>query len=258
MDYDTLLNLSAEMGYGLLESGAEIYRVEESVQRILKAYGLATGEVFAIPNCIIVSLVTPDGRALTRVRRMSTHGTDIDQLERYNSLCRRLCAETPDARAALEQLEHTRAGRRAFPLPVRLLAYFTGAAAFTFFFGGTPADALCAGACGLAIALCLTFLTRLRTNLFFKTVAGGAVSALLALALVLAGVGKSVDLVTIGALMLLVPGLIFTNAMRDIMAGDMVAGITKTAEALLTGVGIALGTGTALWLARLLWGGGWG
>lgn len=256
MDYDTLLTLSTEMGYALLESGAEIYRVEESVQRILKAYGLSTGEVFAIPNCIIVSLTTPEGRALTRVRRMSTHGTDIDLLERCNALCRRLCADRPDPADALSQLAELRAGRRVFSLPAQLAAYFTGAAAFTLFFGGTPADALCGGACGLAIALCLIFLTRLRTNLFFKTVAGGAASALLALALVLAGAGESVDLITIGALMLLVPGIIFTNAMRDIMAGDMVAGITKTAEALLIGVAIALGTGTALWLARLLWGGG--
>ena len=256
MDYDTLINLSAEMGYGLLESGAEIYRVEESIQRILKAYGLSTGEVFAIPNCIIVSLTTPEGRAVTRVRRMATHGTDIDQLERYNALCRALCAETPDPAEGLARLEALQSGRRSFSLPVQLLAYFAGAAAFTLFFGGTALDAFCGGACGLAIALCLTFLNRLGTNLFFKTVAGGTVSALAALGLVLAGVGKSVDLITIGALMLLVPGLIFTNAMRDIMAGDMVAGITKTAEALLIGVAIALGTGTALWLARLLWEGG--
>ena len=45
------------------------------------------------------------------------------------------------------------------------------------------------------------------------------------------------------------------TAMRDIMAGDMVAGISKTAEALLIGMAIALGTGVSLWLARLMWGG---
>ena len=85
--------------------------------------------------------------------------------------------------------------------------------------------------------------------------AGGTVSGLLALALRLVGFGQNVDFITIGALMILVPGVLFTNAMRDIMAGDMVAGISKTAEALLIGMAIALGTGVSLWLARLMWGG---
>lgn len=147
------------------------------------------------------------------------------------------------------------ASRQYYSFPVQLVAYFVGAAAFVPFFGGTWRDALCGGLCGVAIGLCLTFLSRLGTNLFFKTVAGGTVSGLLALGLRVVGLGQNVDFITIGALMILVPGVLFTNAMRDIMAGDMMAGISKAAEALLIGMAIALGTGVSLWLARLLWGG---
>lgn len=258
MDYDKLINLATDMGYRLLETGAEIYRAEESVQRILRAYGLTEGEVWAIPNCIMVSLVTPEGRALSRLRRMPTHGTDIDQLERYNDLCRRLCTEIPEVDRAREQLRALSATHRGYSLPVQFAAYFMGAAIFCVFYGGTWVDSLCAGLCGLLIGLCLTALTKLGASLFFKTVAGGAVSALLALGLTAVGLGRNVDLITIGALMLLVPGLIFTNAMRDLMAGDLVAGITKTAEALLIGAAIALGTGAALWLARIIGWGGFG
>lgn len=255
MDYEKLINLATDMGFRLLETGAEIYRVEESVQRILRAYGLGTGEVFAIPSCVIVSMVTPQGRTLTRVRRMGGSDTNIDQLERYNGLCRRLCAEVPPLEEAEALMEALAANKREYAPPLRALAYFAGAAFFCLFFGGSFADAAASGLCGLAIWVCLTFFVRLGSNRFFKTVAGGAVSALMALGLTLAGIGHSVDLVTIGALMLLVPGLIFTNAMRDIMAGDMMTGIAKSAEALLIGSAIALGTGTALWLAQLLWGG---
>ncbi len=258
MDYDKLINLATDMGYRLLECGGEIYRVEESVQRILRAYGLNTGEVFAIPNCIIVSMVTPTGRTFTRVRRMVNSSTNIDQLERYNDLCRRLCRDIPSLEEARAQMEALDAAKRSYPLPVLLAAYFFGAALFCLFFGGTARDALAAGLCGSSIGVCVTSLSRVGTNRFFKTMAGGVVSSLMALGLVLAGIGQNVDLVTIGALMLLVPGLIFTHAMRDIMAGDMVTGITKTAEALLIGAAIALGTGVALWLAQLLWGGGVG
>ena len=85
--------------------------------------------------------------------------------------------------------------------------------------------------------------------------AGAAVSAFAALALTAAGIGQNPDSIIIGALMALVPGIAFTNAMRDIMAGDMVAGISKAAEALLIGAAIALGTALALGLIRLLIGG---
>ena len=125
---------------------------------------------------------------------------------------------------------------------------------FGMLFGGTLRDGICSGICGVALGGCLTFMTRLGANLFFKTIAGGAVSALLALLLTWAGLGQNSDFVIIGALMALVPGLIFTNAIRDIMAGDMVSGITRAAEALLIGVAIALGTGFVLTAARMLGG----
>ena len=98
-------------------------------------------------------------------------------------------------------------------------------------------------------------MTRLGANLFFRTIAGGAASALAAVALTRLGVGQNQDLIIIGALMALVPGIAMTNAMRDIMAGDMVAGISKAAEALLIGAAIALGTALALGLTRMVTGG---
>ena len=89
MDYEKLLNMAAELGYQLMYSGAEIYRVEESARRLLRAYGLESPEVFAIPNCLIVSVATPEGQPVTRMRRVPLHGTDIELLERCNGLCRR-------------------------------------------------------------------------------------------------------------------------------------------------------------------------
>lgn len=254
MDYNRLLAAASQLGYGLLESGAEIYRVEESIQRLLHAYGVTQADPFVIPNCIIVSFVTPEGQAMTQVRRMPSHGTDVDLLERYNDLCRRLCREAPPLKEALAALEDIRRTRRVYPLPILILAYFAGAAAFTLFFGGTLRDALCGGLCGGAVGLALTAMTSLHANLFFKSMLGSALSAFLALGLTSLGLGQHSQTIIIGALMALVPGIIFTNAIRDVMAGDMMAGISKVADALLTGVALALGTGFALSLGRLFWG----
>lgn len=254
MDYDALLDLASDLGYGLLKSGAEIYRVEESIQRLLTAYGVPQADPFVIPNCIIVSFLTPQGKTLTQVRRMPSHGTDVDLIERYNDLCRRLCRETPPLEEARRQLAHIWETRRSYSFPVLLLAYVAVTSFFCLFFGGSVRDALCAGVCGLAIGLALEAMTRLRANLFFKSMLGAALSAFFAIFFTRLGIAQHTELVIIGALMALVPGIIFTNAIRDVMAGDMVAGITKIADALLTGVSVALGTGFALSLARLLWG----
>ncbi len=254
MDYDLLLSAAAELGYGLLESGAEIYRVEESIQRFLQAYGVLQADPFVIPNCIIVSFMTPEGKTMTQVRRMPSHGTDVDLLERYNDLCRRLCREKPPLPQVRSSLSELRRTRRSYSPPALLGAYFIGIAAFTLFFGGSLRDALCGGLCGFSVGLALHGMTLLHANLFFKSMLGSALAAFLAQALTALGLGEHPQIITIAAFMALVPGIIFTNAIRDVMAGDMVAGLSKIADALLTGVAVALGAGFALTLARLFWG----
>jgi len=255
LDYDKLLCLTAEIGYQLMESGAEIYRVEESMNRLLEAYGVTTGEVFAIPNCIIASLTTATGHALTQIRRMKAHGTDVDQLERYNDLCRRLCREAPPIEQALALVAETARQRRQWSLPTQLAGYFLGCGAFALFFGGNGRDMLCGGLCGVVIGLCMYFTAHWGANPFFRTIAASAVSALCAEILTAVGLGAHLDQIIIGALMALVPGIALTNAMRDVMAGDMVSGISKVAEALLIGGAIALGTALSLGMFHMLAGG---
>lgn len=254
MDYERLLMLSVELGYRLLLSGAEIYRVEESVRFLLDAYGVDSGEVFAIPNCIIVSIASPGSKPLTRITRVPGHGTNIRRIEALNDLCRRLCAQRPPLDEAWARLEAVLQDDVQFSPPWRLLAYSLGPLAFCLFFGGTARDALCSGVCGLAAGAALTFMDRLGTNNFFRTIVGGFLSALLAVTLTYIGLGEHSNLIITGAIMNLVPGIVITNFMRDIMAGDMLSGLTKLADSLLTATGIALGTGLAITMTRLFWG----
>lgn len=254
MDYEKLLSLCSELGYRLLESGGEIYRVEESVRYLLDAYGVGPCDVFAIPSCLIVGVSAPGQKPITRVRRMPPHDIDIRRLESLNDLCRHLCAETPPLDEAWDRLNAVLDDRVRFPFWGQLVAYFLIGLAFCPFFGGGPRDALCSGGCTLAMGLCLHFMDRLGTNLFFKTIAGGFLAALLAVGLTVCGLGLHSDLIITGAIMTLVPGIMITNVMRDIMAGDILSGVIKLTESLMTGGGIALGTGLALSMTRVLWG----
>ena len=253
MDADKLLNLVVSLGCRLAESGAEIYRVEESVYRLLRAYGGADAQVFAIPSCLIVSLMAEDGRPLTRMRRIGAHGTDIELLEACNALCRRLCRTVPPLDEARELVKRLPAACRRHRPATVLLGYAAAPAFFCPLFGGGFWDALSACFCGLVVGACLLFGGKwLGSNGFLRTLVCSGIASLLSLLLVRAGLGSNVDLVTIGVLMLLVPGVALTNAMRELVAGDTYSGLSRTAEAILIAMGIALGSAVGLGIGQIL------
>ena len=95
MNYNTLLDAVVDLGYELSMCGAETFRVEESITRILQTYGISS-EVFAIPNCLTVSIETPEGKPMTRMRRIGYHGNDLDAVERFRS---EPCYLQPQARS---------------------------------------------------------------------------------------------------------------------------------------------------------------
>ena len=244
MDYNTLLDLVTDLGYELAMSGAETFRVEESINRMLSSYGVRS-EVFAIPNCLTVSIVTEEGQLFTRMRRIGSHGNDLDSVERLNGLCRAICNRVPAPAEGKKWLDMVLQSRKKYRTPIFLLGNFLGGAGFSLFFGGNWLDFLCGGICGLLVGILGGFFDRLKANAFFRTIATAFVMAMAAYLMGIAGICHNADSVIIGALMILVPGLLFTNAMRDIIYGDITSGVNRIVQVFLIAVALALGTGSA-------------
>ena len=253
MDYYLLTDLAAQVGHGLAISGAETFRVEDTIRRILRAYGIEC-EVFAIPNCLTISFEAANGKPLTIMKRIGFHGNDLDAVEQFNALSRRICRETPEVEVAVQWLEETQAACRRYSLPVYYLGHYLGAFGFCFVFGGTLRDSLWAGLLGLIIGLVNGFLNRLEVNPFFRTIAASFFMAAPAYLVASLGWMDSVDSSIIGALMILVPGLLITNSMRDIIYGDTNSGIFRIVQVVLSALAIALGTAAAWHLTAGLYG----
>lgn len=253
MDYSKLLDFATDLGYELSMCGAETYRVEESVNRILTAYGVES-EVFAIPNYLNVSITPPDGKPLTYMRRLGFHGNDLDGVERFSALSRRICVEKPDPETAMELLEDTRRSRKRYHWSLELLGYCLGAAGFGIFFGGNFIDSLVAGLAGLGTGACMTFMDRFKANNFFKTMLASFPLAFIPYIFGALGISQNPDAATIGTVMVLIPGLLFTYAMRDIIFGDTNSGINRIVQVLLIALAIACGTSFAWNAATALWG----
>ena len=96
---EQVLNFCCEMGRQLIQNGAEIYRVEDSINRLLTAYGYRDTEVFAIPSCVILNILD-GGHNYTKSIRIRSSFINLDKLERLNSLCRRVCRDRPEPEAA--------------------------------------------------------------------------------------------------------------------------------------------------------------
>ena len=253
MDYYLLTDLAAQVGHGLAISGAETFRVEDTIRRILRAYGIEC-EVFAIPNCLTISFEAANGKPLTIMKRIGFHGNDLDAVEQFNALSRRICRETPEVEVAMQWLEETQAACRRYSLPVYYLGHYLGAFGYCFVFGGTLRDSLWAGLLGLIIGLVNGFLNRLEVNPFFRTIAASFFMAAPAYLVASLGWMDSVDSSIIGALMILVPGLLITNSMRDIIYGDTNSGIFRIVQVVLSALAIALGTAAAWHLTAGLYG----
>ena len=252
MDYNNLLDLATDLGYELAMCGAETFRVEDSISRILKTYGL-DAEVFAIPNCLIVSIETPEGELMTRMRRIGYHGNDLDGVECFNAISRAICNRKPPIEEARQWFEQIGTIRRSYNLPAYLLGNALGAFGFAYFFGGNHVDAILAAICGLVVGLIGRFMGDMKTNQFFKTIASSFIMALLAYSMAGLGMTNNVDAVIIGTLMILVPGLLFTNAMRDIIYGDTNSGVNRIVQVLLIAMAIALGTAAAWGITDSIW-----
>lgn len=244
MDYQSLLDLVVELGYRLSMCGAETFRVEESISRILTAYGIQA-ESYAIPNCLIVSIETPEGKPMTRMRRIGHHGNDLDGVEKYNSLSRMICQTTPSPATAIQWMQQTDKSLSAYRFRTILVGNFCGAFGFAFLFGGTVLDVFVAGFCGLIIGFVNRFLNHFETNPFFRTILASFLMAVPAYVMMALGFTDNADVIVISAIMLLVPGLLFVNGLRDIIYGDTNSGINRIMQVLLIAAALCLGTGSA-------------
>ena len=253
MDYSRLMELVCQVGTKLASSGAETYRVEETITRILSAYG-QEGRVYCVPNSLFITILIPDGPSITQLCRMTDRGNDIDTVERYNSLSRRICAEIPPPDVAFQWIQETELSRKRYSFPMGLLGHMLVAAGFCYFFGGGLSDCVCAALSGLFLGIANHLLSKLQANNFFLQISAAFLMSGFSYLLANLGLCRNADTVVIGTLMLLVPGLLFTNGIRDIIFGDTNSGINRVVEALLIAAAVALGTAAAWNFSQALWG----
>ena len=144
---------------------------------------------------------------------------------------------------------------RPYPLWFRAAASALIAGAFTVFFGGSFSDMLVSAPLGALLCLATQWLQRARMNQIFVNVVASFLVSVAAIAAVRAGAGMDANQIIIGNIMLLIPGIALTNALRDMISGDIMSGMLRFFDAILVAAAIAAGyilaaqlMGGSLWI----------
>ena len=234
-----ILRLALDVGEGMLKNGGEVSRVENTVARICRAWGADHVEVFSIISVINASVHMPDGTRSTQMRRIHATGTDMYRLELLNELSREICQHKiafAEVQARIVEIKRARAYPRLAAVPASAVA----AGAFALFFGGGLAEALAAFFIG-ALLGAIDLLASGHINDLAKIVLSAFVAGLLSSVAALIVSSASSGIIMIGTIMLLVPGVAFGTALRDLLCGDLLAGGLKPVQAVLAALMIAFG-----------------
>ena len=253
-DSKAVLNLAISVGEVLLKNGGEIYRVQETVTRILEAYGIQDYHVFVITNGIFATVDEGQEDAGSMVRYVPIGEVNLKRVAEINQLSREICEKKCSLAEAFGKLEECRNSPSAGNLAL-VFACGVGSAGFCYLLGGRFYDSIVSFFLGILLDVFLLFAAKRHASRLIMNILGSALVTAGSLSLLVAGAGILSDKVIIGGIIPLVPGVALTTAIRDLFSGDYLSGSIRLIDALLTGMCIAIGVGAVMKLFQFAGGG---
>lgn len=253
MDSRFALDLAGLAGTLLLKSGAEIFRVQETMIRILNHCGYPNHNVYVISNGIFATVNEGHEDRCSLVRHVPLGSVHLDYISEVNEISRELESDllSPEEAASRLHQIHTEVSLERKRLIT--LACGVGSAAFCYMFGGSLLDSLFALFLGVVLQL-FFFIAANHMPKFLTCIGGSLLVTLGSAAFAHLCPQTSFDYMVIGSIIPLVPGVAFTTSIREFFNGDYLSGIIHLVDALLTAMCIAAGVGGALIFTRMLGG----
>ena len=245
MNYNKIVQGILDIGESMLISGAENYRIEDSLYRMCRSYGFVKYDVFVIPSNIQITVETENGDIITQVRHIENADIDFDQLDYMNNLCRYVCSHTPDEEELQKKYQEVKNRPPQHPA-AKYFAGIMGGTGFAVFFGCNFKDAIVAVIVSLMIVVVGKWLEKREGNLFVYNTILSLLSEVIIVLSVRNGFADHPERIMIGIVMLLISGLSTTNGIREILQKDYISGFINIMNSILGAAGIAVGTALAM------------
>nr|WP_294489828.1 threonine/serine exporter family protein [uncultured Anaerosporobacter sp.] len=244
--YRLLMDTALLAGKIMLQSGAETYRVEDTICRILHTSGLETAETFATVTGLFVTLADPSIDAITKITRVSEKQSNLSQVYEVNDVSRRLCCGVISVEEAYQELLRIK-DKKEYPNSMVYVGIIMTSSFFTLLLGGGILASALAAINGLWIVACRHIAGRVKLNNFITDMLSSFIIAVATMlyAHVLDN-SVIVEIIIVGSIMPLVPGVAITNAIRDTLQGDYLSGGSRAIEAFVIAACVAVGIGIGL------------
>lgn len=236
---DQLLELLLKAGQILLESGAETYRAETTVAHMYSSLGNGKIDVFALATTITVSIYQ-DGRHYSFTKRIRKRDIDLNKIEQVNAVSRQISRLELDVSTAMDMLNKIDS-KTSQKKPSVIYASGVAAGMFAVLMGGGILDFFMAGLCCSIALFTSTFIKETMVHSFIVRFSGGFLPAFLSTIVHHFTLAGNVEVIALGAMLPLFPGIAMVNAIRDTINGDLVSGVARVAEALISALSLALG-----------------
>lgn len=240
-----ILRLALFIGELMLKSGAETYRVEDSVLRICRSRGFKHINVFTSPTVIIISDERFDG--LSFMKTIRSRSINLNKISQLNSFSREF-VDNPDmpikeAMIRLKELSNIQ------PYPRHIFYGFTGlgSAAFAVLLGGTQvANFIFTFIIAICSVIVFDKIMKLSSISAFSALMAAFFIAIAGVILTELGLLQTPKMLIVGSIMPLLPGVSFIKGLRDLISGDLLSGVARAFDAGMTAIAIAAGVGFVL------------
>ena len=246
-----ILRLALDIGEHMLMCGGEVDRVEDTIERICRAYGAERTDVFSITSLIIATSTWEGDVIISQNRRVPSGNRNFDKLAALNDLSRRICSEKMDYDVARERVDDVIKNKK-ISTKRAFWGSLLAAGGFAVFFGGSIRDCVAAMIAAVIIFVIDKYIYNNRVNKVVYYMLASFVAGIVSIVTVALGIGQNLDMIMIGCIMLVIPGINFTAAVEDVLVGDTATGALKLCESILLACSIAGGFGLSVYLC-----GGW-
>lgn len=247
-DINKILEITSRAGAMMLKNGAEVYRVEDTIERIIRAfYDARDIDVFATFNAMMYSF-NIDGKTYANVKRVKNRGNNLVVVDKVNTFSRNFCNHELSLDQALDELDNIRDTSK-IKKNISIIGAVLASTAFPILVNSKTPNFL---------DLPVTFLVSLLTYILFiklekkmygyfieNFIAGLLVSSFTILISKFV-VGFNSANVIVSSMMPYVPGFTLTNSIRDIMSGDSTSGLVGISMSLFVSLALAIGVAVPL------------
>lgn len=240
MNMENLIESILCVGRGMVVSGTDVRKVEDSLCRMFKAYGIHIADIFVSNTVAGATVKTQDGKIYTQIKRIKATRTDLYRYEDFNSLSRHIVTDTPTFEEINKEIENIYINSQNNNY-YDMFGCIVGTMSFCIFFGGSFMDGVASGFVGFCIYLMNRYLRSRSTNKVIYTLFASIMSGTLAYLMVKIGIGSRIDKIIIGDIMLFIPGLVILNAVKDMFYGDIIAGMFAFIESIIIAGAIVVG-----------------